>query len=266
MPEQVRLAIWGKVLGVAAGLLVAGPLGGLLGGIAGHILDRWLGEWLARSRSAAEPVADPAESRRTAFATSVIVLAAKLAKADGAVSRVEIDTFKEVFDIRDEDVGGIAAIFDEAKRTADGFELHARQLAAMFAYEPAVLEELLDHLFVVAAADGELSPAEIVWLGQVAAIFGFAGPAFDAILARYGVVRSAPPPRVADLDAYRTLGLDPGASDAEVKAAWRRLVRENHPDRLVAQGASDETVRRANGRVAAINAAFDRIARERGLT
>ena len=173
------------VLGVAAGLAVAGPLGGLLGGVAGHVLERWLRELLARGAAptgdraagpAPDPAPDPADARRVAAATATIVLAAKLAKADGRVSRIEVDTFKEVFDIRDEDVGGIAAIFDEARQTAEGFEPHARQLAAIFAYEPGILEELLDQLFVLAAADGELDGAEIAWLARLAALFGLGGP------------------------------------------------------------------------------------------
>lgn len=254
------------MLGGLAGLVVAGPVGGLLGGVAGHILERWLRELLARDgRPAAEPAADPAETRRVAVATAIIVLAAKLAKADGAVSRIEVDTFKDVFDVRDEDVGGIAPIFDEAKRTPEGFEAHARQLAALLAYEPGMLEELLDQLFVLAAADGELKAAEIAWLGRVAAIFGLDGPPFEAVLARYGVRPLQPERRLDGADAYAVLGLGRNASDAEVKAAWRRLVRQNHPDRLAAEGGSGEQVRQANDRLAAINAAYDRIARERGL-
>jgi DnaJ like chaperone protein len=193
----------------------------------------------------------------------MIVLGAKLAKADGAVSRIEVDTFKEVFDVRDEDVGGIAPIFDEARRSPDDFEPHARQIAAMFADQPEILEELLDQLFVLAAADGALHPAEIAWLGRAAQIFGFAGPAFEAILARYGASRLPPAPAEPD-DAYALLGLERSASDGEIKAAWRRLVREHHPDRM-AQGAPQGAVDRATDRLAAINAAYDRIARERGL-
>ncbi len=261
------MAIWGIAAGAVLGLTVAGPLGAVLGAVAGHILERWWLEFRSRGLdgSAATPP-DPAEARRAAFATAVIVLAAKLAKADGAVSRIEVDTFKEVFDVRDEDVaGGIGPIFDTAKRSPEGFEDSARQLAAMYAYEPGILEELLDQLFVLAAADGQLHPAEIAWLARVAAVFGLDGPPFEAVLARYGV---AQPPRqrpTGEADAYAALGLAPDAADTEIKAAWRRLVREHHPDRLVAQGRSQEEVDRANDRLAAINAAYDRIARERGL-
>ena len=261
------MAIWGIAAGAVLGLTLAGPLGAVLGAVAGHILERWWLEFRARATlgTAAAP-SDPAEAQRAAFATAVIVLAAKLSKADGAVSRIEVDTFKEVFDVRDEDVtGGIAPIFDAARRSPEGFEDHARQLAAMYAYEPGILAELLDQLFVLAAADGQLHPAELAWLARVAAVFGLDGPPFEAVLARYGV---GPPPRqppTGEAEAYAALGLAPDAGDAEIKAAWRRLVRDNHPDRLVAQGRSQDEVDRANARLAAINAAYDRIARERGL-
>ena len=135
------MAIWGKLLGTAAGLAVGGPLGALLGGVAGHVYDRWRRE--PKAAVEAEPV-DQLDTRRIAYATAVIVLGAKLAKADGAVSRDEVRAFKELFDVDDEDVGGIARIFDEAKRTPEGFEPYARQVAAMFGGDPEVLEELLD--------------------------------------------------------------------------------------------------------------------------
>ena len=72
-------------------------------------------------------------------------------------------------------------------------------------------------------------------------------------------------PTAAEPDPYAVLGLGRDASDAEVRAAWRRLVREHHPDRLIAQGVPEEMLKQANARLAAINAAYDRIAKERGL-
>jgi DnaJ like chaperone protein len=259
------VAIWGKLAGAAAGLAVGGPLGALLGGIAGHVYDTWRQERREPARAPEPPpvLTDPMETRRIAFATAVIVLGAKLAKADGVVSRDEVRAFKELFDVRDEEVGGIARIFDQAKRTSAGFEPYARQIALMFAYEPAVLEELLDQLFALAAVDGALHPAELALLARVAGIFGFDQRAFDAIRARYGAAhpqRAEPPP-----DDYAVLGLKADAADEEIKRAWRRLVREHHPDRLIAQGVPEEMVRDANARLAAINAAYDRIASERGI-
>lgn len=256
------MAIWGKLLGTAAGLAVGGPLGALLGGVAGHVYDRWRRE--PKAVAEAEPV-DQLDTRRIAYATAVIVLGAKLAKADGAVSRDEVRAFKELFDVDDEDVGGIARIFDEAKRTPEGFEPYARQVAAMFGGDPEVLEELLDDLFALAAADGGLHPAEIAWLSRVASIFGFGPHEFAAILARYGAAHRAPMPSVGQPDDYAVLGLDRSASDDAIRAARRRLIQEHHPDRLIARGVPPEMIRTATEKLAAINAAYDRIAKERGL-
>jgi DnaJ like chaperone protein len=166
--------------------------------------------------------------------------------------------------VRDEDVGGIARIFDEAKRSPLGFEPYARQVAQLFAYEPAVLAELLDGLFELATADGELHPAELAYLREVADIFGFGPFQFETIHARHRTGRPfrAPPRRD---DAYAVLGLTSAASDEEIRRTWRRLVREHHPDRLTAKGMPEEFVRQANQTLGAINAAYDRIAKERGL-
>lgn len=281
------MSIWGKLLGVGAGLALGGPIGAILGGVAGHIYDQWRKEnrgtkALPPHEDVAADFQDPLETKRVAFATAVIVLAAKLAKADGVVSKVEIQAFKSQFGLGDTDVGDVAAIFNEAKRDARGFEPFAQQVADLFAYEPAVLEELLDGLFAVAAADGELHQAELVFLARVAAIFGFGQLQFDAIAARYIASRSysrGPRGRSGDgghrqrtaaqpqrPDPHLVLGLDRRADEATVKKRYRELVREHHPDRLMAKGVPEEFVRQANDKLAAINAAYDEIARQRGFS
>ncbi|HET6469239.1 MAG TPA: TerB family tellurite resistance protein [Geminicoccaceae bacterium] len=269
------MAIWGKLIGTAAGLALGGPLGALLGGIAGHIYDQWRGEgtplltgdgWSSPGDVEPPPVFDDIlETRRIAFATAIIVLAAKLAKTDGAVSRVEIRAFKELFDVRDEEVGGIARIFDEAKRSPLGFEPYARQVAQLFGYDKSVLAELLDGLFALAMADGDLHAAELAFLASVAGIFGFGPGEFAAIHARHQPGRSQRAAAPRPDDAYAVLGLTRSASAEEIKGTYRKLVREHHPDRLTAKGMPEEFVRQANQTLAAINAAYDRIAKERGL-
>ena len=255
-------------MGTGIGLAIGGPIGALLGGVAGHVFDRWRDEQLeALAAPAASPAgrADPLDERRVAFATAVIVLAAKLAKADGVVTREEVRKFKTLFDIGDSDAGDVGRIFDEAKRSPEGFEGVAWQVADLFAQDPAVLEQLLGQLFALAAADGTLHRAEIAWLARVAEIFGFDEDAFDAILARYRASRPNGP-AAAPADDFAVLGLKRTASDAEIRSVWRRLVREHHPDRLIAQGRPEEMVKQANERLAVINAAYDSIAKERGLT
>jgi DnaJ like chaperone protein len=275
------VAIWGKILGGAAGLAIGGPIGAIIGAVAGHAYDRYregdgFGDRLEHHGPAApepdldaEPPADgaplfgdPAETRRIAFATAIIVLGAKLAKADGVVTQDEIRAFKRVFKVDDQDVGDVARIYNQAKTSARGFEPYARQVAALFGHDAVLLEELLVGLFEVARADGELNPAEIDFLRRVGAIFGFDNVAFQQIRARF---RAARRDLESTDDAYAVLGLGRTASDDEVKQTYRRLVREHHPDRLVAKGLPQEFVEHANKTLAAINAAYDRIAKERKL-
>lgn len=246
------MSIWGKVIGGVAGFAMGGPLGALLGAVAGHaFVDR-------RKEEAPEAVAARSElERQVAFTTAVIVLAAKMAKADGTVTRDEIAAFRRMFHIPPDEVTNVGRLFDQARQDTAGFEIYAAQVARLFGHEPAVLEELLDVLFVIAKADGELHPAEIEFLAKVAAIFGFSPQAFERIR------QVQMPPQEAD--PYEILGVARQATDKEVKAAWRKLTVENHPDRLVAQGMPPEFVEQANRKMATINAAYDRVAKERGM-
>jgi DnaJ like chaperone protein len=275
------LSIWGKILGGAAGLAIGGPIGAVIGAVAGHAYDRYQEE--RREQLAApdpdlwpdtEPgpdpdswtdppvFADPNETRRIAFATAVIVLGAKLAKVDGVVTRDEIQAFKRVFRIDDSEVGDVARIYNQAKTSAHDFEPYARQISALFGQDPFLLEELLTGLFEVARADGELNPAELDFLRRVAAIFGFDSAAFELIRARFSATARN---LSGSDDAYAVLGLARSASDDEIKQTYRKLVREHHPDRLVAKGLPPEFVEQANKTLAAINAAYDRIEKERNL-
>ena len=241
------MGIWGKIFGGAAGFALGGPLGAVLGALAGHAVDRI---------SSAEAPRDT-EVRQAAFTMAVIVLSAKMAKADGVVTRDEIDAFKSMLGVSDEDMTEIGAIFDQARRTAGGFEPYARQVAEIFGDNPAVLEELLEALFHIARADGTYHPKEKKYLQRVAAIFGFDETDF----ARIEAEQIGPD----EGDPYLILGVGRAASDDEIKGAYRKLIRENHPDGLVAQGLPQEFIDLANEKMATINAAYDRIEKERGL-
>ncbi|MFQ5783283.1 MAG: TerB family tellurite resistance protein [Alphaproteobacteria bacterium] len=241
------MSVWGKVIGGAAGFALGGPLGALIGVAAGHAMDRMRG---------AAKVA-PSEARPVAFTVAVIALAAKMAKADGVVTRDEVDVFKRIFRIPPGDVGKVGRLFDAARRDAGGFEPYAEQIAQMFRDSPRVLEELLDGLFEIAKADNVVHPAELDYLRRVAALFGFDEAAFERI--RAGHLGRG------EADAYEILGVDSDAGDDELKAAHRRLARQYHPDRLIGEGLPQEFVDLANQKLATINDAYDRVRRERDL-
>ncbi|WP_299396743.1 TerB family tellurite resistance protein [Pelagibius sp.] len=243
------MSVWGKILGGAAGFALGGPLGALIGAVAGHAVDKMSGG------TATAEAADA--TKQIAFTIGVIVLGAKLAKADGQVTRDEVDAFKQVFRIPPEEMKNVGRVFDQARKNAGGYEPYAKQLARMFADNPAVLEELLGGLFHIARADGQVSPDELDYLESLAVIFGFDAQDWDRIRAANVAA--------ADSDPFRILGVERDADDAAIKAAHRKLVVENHPDRLVAQGMPPEFVEVANEKLARINAAYDEIRKLRGI-
>jgi len=252
------MSIWGKVIGGFAGFAVGGPLGALIGGFAGHAVDKIRGAQEAPEQlEGPEETAGPSGAKQVAFTVAVIVLGAKMAKADGAVSRAEVEAFKQVFQIPPQDVKNVGRIFDMAKKDARGFEPYAKQIAWMFRNEPAVLEELLAGLFHIARADGTVKQSEIDYLHKVSRIFGLDQQSFERVRAMFlGADKS---------DPYEVLGISRNKSNDEIKKAYRKLIRENHPDTLVAQGMPEEFVKVANQRMAAINAAYDEIEKQRGI-
>ncbi|MBP2315274.1 TerB family tellurite resistance protein [Azospirillum soli] len=244
------MSIWGTILGGAAGFAIGGPIGALVGLAAGHAVGRFRLEGMCGPGDATKSIA---------FTIGVIALAAKMARADGVVKRVEVDTFKRLFRVPPEELDNVGRVFDLARRDTHGFEEYARQIAALFENRHAVLEELLDSLLMIAEADDELHETEVEYLRSVAHIFGFADADFDRILAGHHVAGTAD-----ETNPYGVLGVSRTATDDEVKAAHRRLVREHHPDRLIAQGLPQEFIDLATQKVATINAAYDRVAKERG--
>jgi DnaJ like chaperone protein len=253
------MSIWGKILGGAAGFALGGPLGALLGAAAGHVVDGLHSAIAGEAGPGAGGEAKD-QTQTIAFTAGVIALGAKMAKADGVVARSEVDAFKRVFRVPPEELKNVGRVFDIARQDSAGFEPYARQLARMFADRPAVLEELLGGLFHIARADGTVHASELRYLREVAGLFGFSAETFERLRRVHGVedVRES-----AEEDPYAILGIAGTASDEEVKAAYRRLIREHHPDRLIAQGVPQEFIDVANARMAAINAAHDAVQRQR---
>ncbi len=246
------MSIWGKMIGGAAGFALGGPIGALLGTIAGHAVDKY------NRRDEADDGTENAGTRKIAFTIGVIALGAKMAKADGVVTRDEIAAFREVFHVPESEVRNVAKVWDLARQSADGFEIYAQQIAKLFPPAAPVLEQLLGSLFHIAQADGVVQEAEVAYLKRVAEIFGFDDLAFERLLTIFS--------GDAGDDPYTLLGISADASDEAVKAAHRQLVRTHHPDRLIAEGLPEELIASATAKLSAVNAAYDRIKAYRGLT
>lgn len=196
--------------------------------------------------------------RTVAFTIAVIALGAKMAKADGHVTRDEVTAFREVFFIAPEDEAQAARVFNLARQDIAGYAEYARKISAMYDVNDHALIDLMEGLFHIALADGEYHPNENLFLQEVAAIFGFDDRQFRRIRARF-----VPD---ADRDPYDVLGVAPDSGMDDVRAAWRRLVRETHPDQLAARGLPEEAIKMAEARLIAINRAWEQINETRSST
>lgn len=193
--------------------------------------------------------------RSVAFAIAVIALAAKMAKADGLVTRDEVAAVREVFHIPAGEEAGAARVFNLARQDVAGFEIYAARIKSMFGDRTDTLCDLMEGLFHIALADGSYHPAEDDFLARVAAEFGLDERQFRAIRSRY--VQDAEP------DPYTVLGVSPEMELSEIRKAWRGLVRESHPDRMVARGLPEEAVKMSEKRLVAINRAWEEISAAR---
>lgn len=232
------MSIWGKIAGIAAGYAIGGVPGALVGVVAGHFaLDR-------------------INDRQVVFTIAMISLAAKMTRADGNVSPIEVQAVQDMMRVPEGDVKNMQRVFQLAQEDVTGFDTYARQVAAIYADSPQVLEDVLDVLFYIAYADGVLHPAEQQFLQIVADIFCIGESDFKRIQARHdGSV----------MDPYLVLGIGRHAEDMAVKKAWLAAVRDNHPDQLQARGMPPEMMHIATARTAAINEAWEIIQKERGL-
>lgn len=231
------MTIWQRLPNVAAGLAKAGSVVTYLRALAGG-----------------GPPTDPRAS--VAFTIGLIALSAKMAKSDGVVTSDEVDAFSRLMHVPPEETDRVRHVFDLAKQDVAGYDTYARQIAEALAGDRDILLQVLEGLFVVAAADGVLHEREERYLQSVADIFGISSSDFRYVRALF--VRDAGNP-------YEILGLAPSASNDEIKARHRKLVVHNHPDKLAGHGERIELIAAANRKLAAINAAFDTLRKERGF-
>ena len=222
---------------------MGGPVRGLLGALAGHIVHH-------DSNNNAQ--------HQIAFTIGVIALGAKMAKADGVVTRDEIIAFKEVFKVPEGEMENVSRVFNLAKQDVIGYEAYANQLASLLKGNCKLLEDVLEGLFHIAVADGVFHPNEERFLADVAQRFGLTRTQFNYIKARHVSA-------VAKSDPYEVLGIAPDIDDDTLKRHYRKLVLDNHPDRMIARGVPSEFVSLATKKVAAINAAYEELAKERRI-
>lgn len=199
---------------------------------------------------------DPELRQRVAFSVAMIALSAKIAKADGVVTQDEVQAFRQIFSVPPDEEHNVARLYDLARQDTAGFEAYAARMATLCGdgrADCAVLEDILDGLFHIAKADGLLHEREDRFLHRIAEIFRISDEHYRAILARHA--------KPGGSDPYVVLGVERGRPFDEIRKRYRKLVADNHPDRLIARGLPDEFIRIATTRIAAINAAYEMIER-----
>jgi DnaJ like chaperone protein len=212
----------------------------------GVLFDR-LGDRLIGSRE---------ERRQMAFSVAMVALSAKMAKADGVVTLDEVHAFKRLVEYPPSQARYVERLFEIAHRDTAGFESYARKIAGLYEPHDPILGDIVDGLFDIAKADRLIHEAEIAYLAKVARRLGLGDDDFERIRLRHVVP--------AEGDPYLILGVGRNLSFAELRSAYRRLVAEHHPDRLIARGVPPEFIAIANERLATINVAWERIEKERG--
>ncbi|HIG09357.1 MAG TPA: molecular chaperone DjiA [Alphaproteobacteria bacterium] len=259
------MSVWGKVIGGGAGMLLGGPLGAILGLALGYKIDK--------IRNADSKILNSKKmknennqfqqynenDKQLAFATGVIVIAAKLSKADGKVTQDEVKKFREVFDFDPKDEVTIGEIFNNAKKNSDGYELYAMQLVSVFGNQQELYIEFINSLFKIALADGELHANEEHMIKDIATIFKMPINLVESIKVQF--LNSDENLNISN--DYTILLSEPNDSDSDLKKKYYKLVKEYHPDALVSKGLPDEFLRFANERLSIINEAYDRIVQYR---
>ena len=244
------MSIWGKIIGGTTGFALGGPLGAIIGIMIGGSFDR-----SARKLSSSNQISQ--QQKQNVFALCIIVLSAKIAKADGQVTKEEIYTFKEKFNIQAEEMSEVSKIFNEAKKSSFGFKNIADQVGNLFSDNKVLLEQLLNNLFYIAEADGLTSNNEVEVLRSISQSFHFNETDFQRIFhSRLNNKES---------DPYKILGVTREDSDNNIRKKWIELSKEHHPDYLIAKGMPKEFIKEANKELSSINLAYDKIKELRGF-
>ena len=246
------MSIWGKLIGGAAGMALGGPIGAILGIAAGHGVDK-----VSKFDTDESNKNFSNDQKEQIFATSVIAISAKLAKADGKISKSEILAFKKIFEFPAEDEKAISNIFNSAKENIDDYKGIAEQVYKVFKSDRGLLFELLNSLFSIAYADGELHPKEKVMLSEIAKIFQISDNEFESLKNIFEAKISQDNTSINR--SYKILGLSDNASLEQVSNQYKKLIKEYHPDKLQGMGLPKEFIELANQKLSAINKAYTEI-------
>ena len=259
-----------KIIGALLGLLMGGPLFALIGFGVGYFFDRGLGQAMRFNYGAER------EQIEAVFFETVFRVLGHIAKADGRVSESEIAQAEAIMgqlglsgDRRQRAI----ALFKEG--SASDFQLEP-QIAAFVqrvGRQNLLRRLLMEALLAMALADGEVDGAEQDVLARVAQYLGMSARDFERLMQMANAQQhfhrgsqqgGARPQRASELqDAYQALGVEKSASDAELKRAYRKLMSEHHPDKLIAKGVPDEMVKLATEKSQEIQAAYELIKKSR---
>ena len=235
------MSIWGSLLGGMVGFSFGGPIGALIGSMIGGRI----------SSSRRGGFRQGFAQQQQIFAISLIILTAKLAKVDGYVSKEELIAVKEKLKIPEHEVDQVGKIFNKAKEDSLGYEPYAKQIAQIYRRNPAVLDEVINILFYIAEADGNVSDSEVNYIKNVSTIFGLNTNQFEGIReARVGSHKQNP---------YVILGCNSNDDLQTIRKKYLKLSKEHHPDVLMSKGLPKELVTESEKKLAAINSAYDKI-------
>ena len=235
------MSIWGSLIGGMIGLSLGGPFGMLLGSLIGGKISR------ARSGAGMGAFAQPQQ----VFALSLIVLSAKLSKADGQVSREELIAVKDKLKIPENELDQVGKIFNKAKEESQGYEPYAQQIAQIYRGNLNVLEEVINVLFYIAEADGNVSKSELKMIESISNIFGLTQTQFESIKeSRKSSEKSNP---------YIVLESNPNEDIQTIRKKYIKLSKEHHPDLLISKGVPKEVIEESKKKMRAINSAWGQI-------
>ena len=236
------MSIWGSLIGGMVGFSLGGPFGMLLGSLIGGKISR------TRSRA---PGFNSFAQPQQIFALSLIVLSAKLSKVDGHVSKEELIAVKDKLKIPENEIEQVGKIFNKAKEESSGFEPYAKQIAQIYKNNPNVLEEVINILFYIAEADGNVSQSEINMIQNIAQIFNLNKTQFNSIKESR---------KSSDkLNPYIVLESNSEDDLSSIRKKYIQLSKENHPDLLISKGVPLEVIDESKKKMRAINLAWDKI-------